>query len=238
MPGEASFSSIARPNTKTETANQARPEYPPFLQWPSNSCFEKFKPDADLLQKALSPIEKSTYSIADQVFGEHKRHEYTNLRHSANLLQERTKLHKQHIQDIDHRHLQIQEELFGVRINFFPDRARRQSNLESQLLQLEQQRRDEELAFWKDTVELRQGLFESAASYKDAKHRYSVFSDVEAQYGRYGRQKHRAIFIQSLNPTTRNGPKDLAEEIKPSHRSFVLFGKWAFSPPKADSQRS
>ena len=82
-------------------------------------------------------------------------------------------------QDIDHRHLQIQEQLFGVKINNSPDKARRQSNLESQLLQLEQQRRDEELAFWKDTVELRQGVFESAAAFKDAKHRYSVFSGVE-----------------------------------------------------------
>lgn len=166
------------------SAKQTKTEYPPFLQWPSSSYFEKFKPDADLLQKALSPVEKSAYNIADQVFGEHKRREYTSLLHFGNMLDERAKFHKQHTQDIDHRHLEIQKKLFGVTINFFPDRARRLSNLEGQLLQLEQQRRDEELAFWKDTVELRKGLFESAASYKDAKHRYSVFSDVEAQYGR------------------------------------------------------
>ena len=164
-------------------AEPPQPQYPPLLQWPEKAYFEKFKPDADLLQQAFSRIGASASSVADQVFGNQKQSEYLGLKHSANLFYERCKLHKQHIQDIDHRHIQIQEKLFGVEINHFPDRAKRQSGLESQLLQLEQQRRDEELAFWKDTVELRQNLFEGAASYKDAKHRYSVFSDVEAGYG-------------------------------------------------------
>jgi len=166
------------------SGKQAKTDYAPFLQWPSSSYLEKFKPDADLLQKALSPVEKSTYSIADQVFGNQTRQQHTNLAHLGNLLEERSRIYQEHARDIDHRHLEIQEKLFGVKINFFPDRAKRLSNLEGQLLNLEQQRRDEELAFWKDTVELRQGLFESAASYKDAKHRYSIFSDVEAQYER------------------------------------------------------
>jgi len=166
------------------SVEQVKPDYPLLLQWPSNSYFEKFRPDADLLQKAISLENKITYSIADQVFGNQKQQEYTSLRHLTNLLHERAELHKQHIHDIDHRHLQIQEELFGVRINHNQDRARRLSNLEGQLLQLEGQRRDEELAFWKDTVEIREKLFETASAYKDAKHRYSVFSQVEAKYDR------------------------------------------------------
>jgi len=52
------------------------------------------------------------------------------------------------------------------------------------LLQLEQSRRDEELAFWKDTVELREKLFENSVDYRAAKHRESIFSDVETDYGR------------------------------------------------------
>jgi hypothetical protein len=167
------------------SAKQARPDYPLFLQWPEKAYFEKFKPDADLLQKALSPLEKSvTYSIADQVFGNQKQLEYLGLKHSANLFYERCRLHKQHIQEIDRRHIEIQERKFGVEINNFPDRAKRLSNLEGQLLQLESERRDEELAFWKDTVELREKLFEGAGNYRAARHRYSVFSDVEARYER------------------------------------------------------
>ena len=51
------------------SAKQAKPYYPLFLRWPEKGYFDKFKPDADLLQKALSPLEKSvTNSIADQVY--------------------------------------------------------------------------------------------------------------------------------------------------------------------------
>ena len=167
------------------SSQQKQPEYQSLLQWPEKGYFEKFKLDAKLLQKALSPLEKSTnYSIADQVFGNQKESEYLGLKHLANLFYERCKLHKQHITEIDRSHINVQESLFGVKINNFPDRAKRLSNLEGQLLQLESQRRDEQLAFWKDTVDLREKLFEGAATYKDAKHRYSIFSDVEEEYGR------------------------------------------------------
>jgi len=174
-----SYFQQSRDSTKT-------PEYihDSILQWPSNSYFNKFIPDKVLLEKSLSTIERSSYSIADQVFGTQKEQQYIGLKHLSHIFYERAKLHQHHTRDIDHRNLQIQEKLFNVQINNFPDKARRQSNLESQLLQLEQQRRDEELVFWKDTVELREKLFESAAVYKQAKHRYSVFSDVEAQYDR------------------------------------------------------
>jgi len=102
-----------------------------------------------------------------------------NLRHAGNLFHERCRLHKQHIRDIDHRHSQILERLFLAKINSAPDSVRRLSNLENQLLQLESQRRDAELAFWKDTVELRDKLFEGAGAYKAAEHNYSVFAGVE-----------------------------------------------------------
>ena len=165
-------------------AQKRASEDPPFIQWPHKTYFERFESDTLLLQRALSPVTRPTYSMADRVFGEQKRHEYTSLLHTRNLLRERSELHKQHLQDMDHRHRQIQEKLFLVKINNSPDQARRQSTLETQLLQLEQQRRDEDLAFWKDTVELREKLFEGATAYKEAKRRYSVFSDVEAHYDR------------------------------------------------------
>jgi len=167
------------------SAEQAKPEYQSLLQWPEKGYFDRFKTDADLLQKAISPLKKSSsYSITEQVFGNQKQLEYFGLKHIANLFYERCKLHKQHIQEIDRRHIEAQGKKFGAEINHFPDRGKRLSNLENQLLQLDSQRRDEELAFWKDTVELREKLFEGAATYKAANHRYSVFADVEADYGR------------------------------------------------------
>ena len=165
------------------SAEVTEPQYQQLLQWPDKGYFEKFRPDSDLLQEALLRTFPTSSTVADQVFGNQKHQGYLDLKHSANLFYERCRLHKQHIEEIDRRHVDIQEKKFGVEINHGPDRAKRLSNLEGQLLQLEQQRRDEELAFWKDTVELRQRLFEGAAVYKDARHRFSLFSDVEGQYG-------------------------------------------------------
>jgi hypothetical protein len=78
--------------------------------------------------------------------------------------------------------MQIQTDLYGVVINKSLDKAKRQSNLESQLLQLENSKREEELAFWKDTADLREKLFETAGLYRNAKNRYSIFSGLEADY--------------------------------------------------------
>jgi hypothetical protein len=155
---------------------------PLFLQWPSNGYFERLQPDADLLQKALNPeTEHKDKTVSEQIFGNEIKQQYISLKHMANLFYERCKLNKQHIQDIDHRHLEIQGKKFGAELNLD---AKRLSNLEGQLLQLEQSRRDEELAFWKDTVELREKLFENSVDYRAAKHRESIFSDVEADYGK------------------------------------------------------
>lgn len=153
-------------------------------QWPAGGYLGILESDAYLFHKSLSISKQNgDDSVASQVFGNQKELQHTNLEHSVNLLQERARIHKQHLRDIDHRHIEAQEKLFGVNINNFPDKAKRQSNLESQLLQLEQQKRDEELAFWKDTVDLRRELFDTAALYRVVKHRYSIFSDVEGKHG-------------------------------------------------------
>jgi hypothetical protein len=158
---------------------------PLFLQWPSNGYFERLRPDADLLQKALNPeTEDKDKTVSEQIFGNEIKQQYISLKHMANLFYERCKLNKQFFREIDRRHLEIQGKRFCAEINHTPENAKRLSNLEGQLLQLEQSRRDEELAFWKDAVELREKLFENSVDYRAAKHRESIFSDVEADYGR------------------------------------------------------
>jgi hypothetical protein len=164
-------------------ASQYVLEYPLLLHWPENDYLNQFKPDAKILQKVLSPIETSvSNNIADQLFGNQKQLEYLSLKHLSNLFYERCRLHEQHIKEIDHSNMQIQEKKFGVEINMIPENAKRLSNLESQLLQLEQQKRDEELSFWKDSAELREKMFEKGALYRAAKQRHAVFSDVEGKY--------------------------------------------------------
>ena len=157
---------------------------PPLLQWPAKGYFDTLKVDADLLQKALSPFaDYKLGSLSEQVFGNELKGQKINLQHTANLFYERCQLNKKHIEDIDDRHIKIQERLFGVEINNFPDRQKQLRTLEGQLMQLEHQRRQEELAFWKDTVDLRQQLFETATDYRNNQHRYNIFSGVENHYG-------------------------------------------------------
>ena len=151
-------------------------EKPLLIQWPKSSYFNKLKIDARLLQKALKP--KSNYqdkTISEKIFGGEIAKQQTGLSHLSNLFYERCRLHKNHLSEINSRHMDAQERLFGVQINHTPDRAKRLSNLEGQLAQLEKDRRDEELGFWKDTVELREQLFENAGEYTAAKQRDVIF---------------------------------------------------------------
>jgi hypothetical protein len=158
----------------------------PLLQWPANGYFERLKPDAELLQSALLPRNHlEGITLSEQVFGNELKSQRLDLKHGANLFQERCRLNKNHLGEIDYRHAKVQEKVFWLEENpNFPDHLRRLTNLQSQLLQLEQQRREEELAFWKDTVELRQQLFATAADYRNTRHRYSIFTRVEDNYGR------------------------------------------------------
>ena len=154
------------------------------IQWPDNGHFGKLNVDMDLLQQSLSPFNYSgTETVSEQVFGNELKKQHLHLQHAANLLREREALHTRHLQDIDDRHANVQEKLFGVEINNFPDRNRQLRTLEGQLIQLEQQKREEELSFWKDTVELRNKLFERTDDYRSTRQRYSILSDVEGTYG-------------------------------------------------------
>lgn len=159
--------------------------YPSLLQWPNSRYFSQLQPDAELLQETLSiPDPSQENSLSEQVFGRELRQQNFGLQHLSHLFYERCRLHQKHIQEIQDRHLKVQERLFGVEINQFPDRNKQLRTLEGQLMQLEQQKREEELAFWKDTMEVREKMFESTALYQGTRQRFSLFSEVEAQYGR------------------------------------------------------
>ena len=159
-----------------------------LFQWPANGYFKSLKPDIELFQTALQPENNyKQQTVSEKIFGNEIKQQYCSLKHIANLLRERSQLHEKHIKEINSRDMDVQEKLFGVQINNNSDQARRLSNLEGHLAQLDKERREEELAFWRDTVELREKLFEGADNYRGAKHRVTVFSDVEADYDRqYG----------------------------------------------------
>ena len=167
--------------------SDARPThqlYDSLLQWPRNGYFDRFRPDVVLLQEALASYSGPQAStVAEQVFGNQARQQRISLKHLANILYERALLHKSHVKDIDHRMMEFQEKLSIIKMHFPLDGGRTQQNLEKIIIDLEKQRHDEELGFWKDSTEVRQQLFEDAATYSATRHRKDLLCGVEGEYG-------------------------------------------------------
>jgi len=158
--------------------------YDSLLQWPRNGYFEALKPDVILLKEALASYSGPQGStLAEQIFGGQARQQRINLRHLANILYERALLHKGHVKDIDRRLMDFQERLSIVKMHFPVDGGRTQQNLEKLIVDLEKQRHEEELGFWKDSTEVRQQLFENAATYSATRHRKDLLCDVEGEDG-------------------------------------------------------
>jgi plasmid replication initiation protein len=159
--------------------------YDSLLQWPRNGYFDTLKPDAVLLQEALASYSgPQAATVAEQVFGNQARQQRISLKHLANILYERALLHKGHVKDIDRRLMDFQERLSIVKMHFPVDGGKTQQNLEKIIIDLEKQRHDEELGFWKDSTEVRQQLFENAATYSATQHRRQILCGVEGEYGR------------------------------------------------------
>lgn len=160
-------------------------EIPPILDLPEAWTFQKLKPDVQLLSYAMkSPVPGKTDTALEQVFGTEIKRQYINVKHVANVFTERCQIHRSHLDEIARRHMEFQVKKYGQEINNFQDKAKRLSSLEAMLGQLEKERRDEELAFWKDTMELREKILEGVCEYNEAKQRCQILSDVEARYGR------------------------------------------------------
>jgi hypothetical protein len=164
-----------------------RPEYwryDSLFQWPANGYFKTFARDAALLRQTLTTYgEPEVRSVAEQVFGSQARQQRIGLTHQSNALYERALLHAKHLREIDHRLMQCHERLSIIKMHFPVDGGRTQQNLERLLLQLEQERRTEEITFWKDTIEIRQKLFDQAAEYGATRRRKNMLYGVEEENG-------------------------------------------------------
>jgi len=156
--------------------------YDSLLQWPSNGYFERLKPDATLLKEALTSYPSpKTSTVTEQVFGNQARQERIELKHLVNILYERALLHKNHLKDIDRRLMDCQEKLSILKMHFALDGGRSQQNLERLVIELEKQRHDEEINFWKDSTEVRQKLFEDASEYGATRRRKDMLRGVEGE---------------------------------------------------------
>ncbi len=156
--------------------------YGPLSQMPQNIYFDKFKLDAALLKEALSfdhcPPDAT---LAERVFGSQARHEKIGLGHLGNVLYERALLHKKRLRDIDWRLTDCLDRLSVVKMNFPLGGGKPEQHLEKLIIDLEKQRHDEDIRFWKDSVEIRQQLFEGAATYGAATRRKNMLYGLEAE---------------------------------------------------------
>lgn len=137
--------------------------------------------DAQTLAQMLQPIYVSPDSpIAEQLFGGQGRQLKFSLEHLVNLLNERRQLHKRQIADINHTHMHMQERLFGAQLHGRLDGYKTALNIEKVLAQLDEQRRREELQFWKDSMEIREQMVDAAKEYGALRHRVSLFQGIES----------------------------------------------------------
>jgi hypothetical protein len=155
-----------------------------LLQWAGNRYFDSLKTDVPLLEETLAPaaeVPEYPATLAEQVFGHQKRQHRTSLKHFVNLLYERSRLYHRHLKDIDHRLMDCQSRLSIARLMSPVETDREAMNLEKLIVSLEKDRRKAELDFWKDSKDLREGLFEQAIEYGATSRRARMLSGLEAE---------------------------------------------------------
>ncbi len=158
------------------------PIYPcsPSSQWARSTDSEKSTLDDALLKEALSTYTgPQEATLAERVFGSQARQQRIGLRHLADVLYERALLHNKRLRDIDHRLTDFLDRLSVLKMHFPLGEGRSQQQLEKLIIELERQRDDEEVSFWKDSAEIRQQLLEGAAAYGAATRRKGMLYGVE-----------------------------------------------------------
>ena len=154
-----------------------------LLQWPSNGYANSLQNEKSVLWEALTISDQPNANLADQVFGRHAHEQKLSMRHTANLLSHRHELHKRHVRDLDRRIMQVQVQLSIARQWATGLPSRQEVDLEKLLMKLEQDRREEDTAFWKDTVKIRQELLSGAKEYQATRHRAELLRPLEGDYG-------------------------------------------------------
>lgn len=154
-----------------------------LLQWQTHGYRNAWDRERQVLSEALARPEVKADSLAEQVFGNQTQGHKLQVMHEASLISARYDLHKRHVRDIQHRLSQMHEQLSIARMLDPWGQSKSVIDLGKLLLNLESQQRDEEIAFWKDTLKVRQEMFTGVREYQAARQRGEIFKDLEAGYG-------------------------------------------------------
>ena len=145
---------------------QAPREY--VIAWPAEIHQPLFQRDSQLFQEVVSVPSSSNDSLATRIFGNQLRRQKLSVKHLTNLLYERAMLYSRHVRDINSQHAEFFEQLSIERLLSPNGDGRHQLALESMLVDLDKEKRKEELDFWKDSKDIREVLFETGGEYQSA----------------------------------------------------------------------
>ena len=135
--------------------------------------------------KAYSHVEdpKGEGSLAQKVFGQQVDEQKASGRHLSGLLEERWRLYRDHIGELRDEISRTKNRLYIASRPYVIDHPMRQANLEKFLLKLESDARKEEIDFWKDSIDLRDKMWDVANEYRKGVNRSRLFGRGEAQNG-------------------------------------------------------
>lgn len=119
-------------------------------------------------KRFLAFIPSSDDNLAEEIIKEKIRLQKASLVQIINLITEREIAKQNNLASIESEMMKVQGELFLYKCIVYPINPdnKRKSNLERAISELENQRRQEEIDCWKDTLELWQELLKIAAEYR------------------------------------------------------------------------
>ena len=171
---------IAHQNSLDYQDQEKDPYVNSLFSWPRNEYFQIFMPDANLFNKYLPEKSETRYTgMANDIFGQQLKQQRFSLKHIGNLLYERTTLHQRHLNAINHSLFDLRSRRLCLDMGYQQDKTREKTALDKVVVSLEQERRNEDLAFWKDTAEMRKELFSDAGEYQAIANRFNLFADFE-----------------------------------------------------------
>ena len=151
-----------------------------LLQWQGRRYGNSWDRERYVLSEALAQPGPEVKTLAEQVFGSQVRGQKLQVMHEASLISARYELHHRILNDLNHRLYGLQERISITKMLDTWGQSKQLIDLEKLLINLEAQKNDERLAFWKDTLKVRQEMFTGVREYQSARQRATIFKDLEA----------------------------------------------------------
>jgi hypothetical protein len=183
------YNIVKIPQQYAHDSGYSAPESYPFAtnslyHWLWNHNAKAMDKDMHLLGETLTAGESEAKgSLAYRVFGNQLKEKRISLKHLTNLLYERALLHSQHLKDIRESIMDFQSRLLSAPHGYLIQPDRQKMHLEKIVCQLEKDKRNEEIAFWKDMTDIRKEMFQQALEYKSTSTRASLLESLEGDYG-------------------------------------------------------